>query len=152
MKKNRFDENEVFKLAVKLPNARMPRDVWQDKVDNIPSLQRRKDFKERVLSGGELAFIEARMLVKEQLSFNHWMITFYEMVQFPQMLFFETEAEALDYYTRATVDGRTPRGAKIMAQRMEIYGPKKELFGQRETFFEWKCEEYEPDPIYFSYR
>jgi hypothetical protein len=152
IKNNKIDEKEVFDLAMKLPNARMSRDAWEYKVYNIPRLQRMKDFKERVFSGGELAFIEARMLAKEQLSFNHWLITFYEFVQLPQIRFFETEAEAMDYYTRATVDGRTARGAKIMAQRMELYGPKKELFGKRETLFKWKCEGYEPDPMCFTFR
>jgi len=152
MKNNKFDEDEIFKLAMELPNPRMPREVWQDKFDNIPPLQRRQDFKERALSGGELTFIEAKMLTKEQLSYNHWMITYYEMVQFPQYRLFETEAAALDYFTRSTVDGQTPRGTKIMPQRMELYGPKNRIYGERQVIKEWKSPGYKPDPMTCGYR
>jgi hypothetical protein len=146
----KLDDATVYKLAVQLPNRRLAGKEKEEKVE-LPRLQYIKDFEDRAINGGPLSFMEARFLVRETLTFDKWRINFYEMVQFPQMRFFETEAEALDYYTRATVDGRMANGGKIMAQRMELYGPKDRLYGKRKIIKKWKVPGYKRDPMEFKY-
>ena len=114
-------------------------------------MQYLNDLTIRALSGGPLSFFEARWLAREQLSWESWAVTFYEMVQFPQVRFFETEKEATEYFKGVTENGRTPNGAKSSAQRMELLKPKAEMFGKRQTVSEWKVEGYKRDAMTMIY-
>ena len=113
----------------------------------LPRLQYGKDFKRRALFGGPLTFLEAKELVREQLTWDHWQITFYEMVQFPHARYFKDKAEAMEFFRKATEER-----SGLRPQRMEVYEPKTELFGKRKAIIEWKAEGYRPDPMTFKYR
>ncbi len=146
----KLTDNEIQKVALALPNERLSPEEWEAKV-NLPRFQYLDDLKARALSGGPLSFFEARWVAREALTWESWAVTFYEMVQFPQVRYFKTRKEALEYFTSATEKGRTPRGAKLAAQRMEILKPKVEMFDKRQTMAEWKIKGYKPDAMTFVY-
>lgn len=147
----KISDKKVFDLAQEIDN---PRTDNKERVrqEMLSPLGRKKDRTRRMLTGGPLSFLEAKLLVRAQLTTKLWMITFYEMVQFPQVHFFETEDQALKYFTDATIHRRGAKGGKLVAQRMEVYGPADYLFGKRETLKEWKAATYKPDPMSFKYR
>lgn len=142
----KLDEFRVTKLAQELPNERLTPEQWEDKA-NLGRLQYIADFRARATAGGSLSFLEAKNVVRENLTWDKWKITFYEMVQFPQMRFFETEAEAMEYFRKATEERSGLRPA-----RMEVCGPKGAAFGKRPQGINWKAEGYKPDPMTFKYR
>lgn len=142
----KIDELKVHDLAMNLPNERMSREEQEVNV-NLGRFQYDKDFTERHLAGGPLTFLEAKRVAREQLTFDHWLVTFYEMVQFPQARYFKTEAEAMEYFRKATEEREGLR-----PQRMEVSGPKDAIFQARKTKIEWKAEGYTPDPMTFKYR
>lgn len=147
----KFDEKEVTKMALQLPNVRLTKEEKEQKVE-LPRLHYLKDFEDRARNGGPLSFLEARCLVRETLTFDKYKIQYYEMAQFPKTAFFDTEAEAEDFFTMATVEGRHIRGFRMSAQRMELYNPKDRIYGKRKVIKEWKSPEYKPDPMSFGYR
>lgn len=137
----RIDERKVHALALEVTNPRMTRDEQAAKVE-MGSLEYSKDFQRRALTGGRLTFLEAKALVRERLTFDHWQITFFEVVQFPHALYFSDKAEAMEFFRKATEerDGLRP-------QRMEVYTPKEGLFRKRDAAIEWKAPGYTPDPM-----
>ncbi len=141
-----LDETKVHLMAMELSNPRMTRKEQEARTE-VPSLQYGEDFKRRALNNGPLTFLEAKAVVREQLTWGRWQITFYEMVQFPHARYFEKEADALEYFRKATEER-----SGLRPQRMEVYRPKKEIFGSREAKIEWKAEGYIPDPMTFKYR
>ncbi len=141
----KLDEMKVHKLALEVTNPRLTREEQEAKIE-LPRLQYLKDFKRRALMGGPLSFLEVKCLVREQMTWDHWQVTFYEMVQFPHGRYFEHKAEAMEYFRKATEEREGLR-----PQRMEVYEPKTELYGGRKEIIKWKSEGYKPDQMTFHY-
>jgi hypothetical protein len=142
-----LDETKVHEMALEVSNPRMTREEQAAKLE-LPRFQYRKDFKRRALNNGPLTLLEAKGLVREQMTWDHWQVTFYEVVQFPHARYFVDKAEAMEFFRKATEE----RGG-IRPQRMEVCRPKKEVFGGgREVEIGWKAEGYTPDPMTFKYR
>jgi hypothetical protein len=91
--------------------------------------------------------MEAKRMVREQLTFDKWKVTFYEVIQFPQIRFFDTEDMAQKYFKQATVYGRGARGGKLNPQLMRLYKPSEHIHAERSLEKEWFSESYEPDPM-----
>ena len=142
----RLDDMKVHELALQVTNPRMTREEQEAKLE-LGRIGYGKDFRRRALFGGPLTFLEAKVLVREQLTFDHWQVTFYEVVQFPHGRYFTDKAEAMEFFRKATEER-----SGLRPQRMEVYGPKPELFGKRKVEIEWKAEGYTPDPMTFNYR
>ncbi len=142
----KLDETKVHLMAMEVSNPRMTREE-QAATAEMGGLEYGEDFKRRALNNGPLTFLEAKNLVRETLTWYRWQVTFYEMVQFPHARYFETKADAMEYFRKATEEREGLR-----PQRMEVYKPKKEIFGGREAEIEWKAEGYIPDPMTFKYR
>ena len=147
----KLDDKTVTGLALQLPNERLTPEAKEEKSE-LPRKQYIRDFEDRAINGGPLSFLEARCLVKETLTFDKYRITYYEVVQFPQTAYFETEAEATEFFVEATVRGRHIRGFQMSAQRMELYGPQDKIYGKRKAIKKWKSPTYTPDPMTFGYR
>jgi len=142
----KLDETKIHLMAMEVSNPRMTREEQAAKVE-MGHLQYLDDFKLRALFNGPLTFLEAKNVVREQLTWGRWQVTFYEMVQFPHARYFENKAEAMEFFRKATQE----RGG-LRPQRMEVYKPKKEIFGDREAVVEWKAGGYRPDPMTCHYR
>lgn len=142
----KIDETKVHELALKVTNPRMTPEEQKANLE-LGRLQYVHGFKTRALFGGPLTLLEAKALVREQLTFDHWQVTFYEVVQFPHARFFKDEAEAMEFFRKATEE----RGG-LRPQRMEVFKPKTELYGKREAAIEWKAAGYRPDPMTLKYR
>ena len=141
-----LDETKVHLMAMEVSNPAMTREEQKAKVE-MGRLQYLEDFKLRALFNGPLTFLERKLVVREQLTWGRWQVTFYEMVQMPHARYFENEAEAMEFFRKATEE----RGG-LRPQRMEVYKPKKEIFGDREAVIEWKVEGYTPDQMTTKYR
>ncbi len=150
MKLNKELAKEIRKVALELPHGRFTVKEWEAAVE-LPRFQYLDDFKARALANGPISRLEANVIATEQVTWKMWQINFYEMVQFPQTRFFKTQTEALDYFTQSTEHGKTPKGTKVMPQRMELYKPKTEMFGKRQALAQWKVEGYRPDSMDFVY-
>lgn len=142
----KLDDKKVHKLTLELKNPRLEGEALE-RIQEMPPLRLAMDRKRRMLTGGPLTFMEAKMLVREQLSFDKWKITFYEVVQFPQIVFFDTEYQAKKFFKRATETGRGAKGGILSAQRMELYKPAEHIWAEREQVEAWKAKDYTPDPM-----
>jgi hypothetical protein len=141
-----LDEKKVHEMALEVSNPRMDREEQRATLE-LPRLQYVKDFKRRALFNGPLTFLETKAVVREHLTWGHWQVTYYEVVQFPHTRYFKDEAEAMEFFRKATEE----RGG-LRPRRMEVYRPKAELFGKREAAIEWKMEGYRPDQMTRHYR
>lgn len=141
-----LDDAQVHKLALEVRNTRLTQEEQEAKV-MLPRLKYKQDFRRRVLLGGPLSFLEAKYMVRENLTFDKWKITFYEVIQFPQIRYFETEYMAKKYFKQATVYGRGARGGKLMPQIMKLYKPSGHIYEERHLENEWLSESYAPDPM-----
>jgi hypothetical protein len=142
----KLDSAKIHKLALEVTNPRLTREDQEANL-GLGRLQYEQDFKRRALFGGALSFLEVKVLVVEQMIWNHWQVTFYEVVQFPHARYFLDQAEAMEFFRKATEER-----SGLRPQRMEVYKPKTELFGKREAAIEWKAEGYTPDPMTLKYR
>ncbi len=142
----KLDDMKIHELALEVTNPRMTREEQEAKAE-MGRKQYEKDFKRRALFGGPLTFLEVKALVREQLTFDHWRVTFYEVVNFPHARYFADKADAMEFFRKATEER-----SGLRPQRMEIYKPKTELFGKREVEIEWKADGYTPDPMTYHYR
>jgi hypothetical protein len=142
----KLDDKQVHKLALEARNTRLTKEEREGKAA-LPRLKYLQDFKKRVLTGGPLSFMEAKYMVREQLTFDKWKVTFYEVIQFPQTRFFETEYQAKKFFKQATVYGRGARGGKLVAQVMRLFPPAEHIYAERNLESEWFCENYKPDPM-----
>jgi hypothetical protein len=145
-----LDAAKVHKLTTETKNKRMSKED-QEKTANLPGLRYKQDFKRRVLLGGELSFLEAKYVVREMLTFDKWMVKYYEVVNFPKVVFFDTVYQAEKFFNRATKEGRGMSGGKLMAKRMEFYGPSEYIYANRPELGAWRSELYEPDGIEYLY-
>lgn len=142
----KLDDKKIHTLALEVTNPRMTRQEQAKKLE-LGRLGYWKDFKRRALFGEALTLLEAKVLVREQLTWDHWQVNFYEVVQFPHARFFLEKAEAMEYFRKATEE----RGG-LNPQRMEVYKPKEKLFDKRKVEIEWKAKGYTPDPLTLHYR
>ncbi len=142
----KLDDSQVHKLALETKNERLTEEQKEAKAE-LPRLRYKQDFTRRVLTGGALSFMEAKRMVREMLTFDKWKITFYEVVQFPQTIYFETEFQAEKFFKRVTVYRKGAKGGVLVAQRMELYGPAEHIYGERREIRTWKAPDYKPDPI-----
>jgi len=136
----KLDDSQVHKLALETRNERLTDAEKEEKV-NLPGLKYRQDFRRRVLTGGPLSFMEAKMMVREQLTFNKWKIEFYEVIQFPQIRYFESEFQALKYWTRII------KRQTVKAQKARLKKPAEHLFAVRPLEEEYQADTYTPDPM-----
>lgn len=144
-----LDDSKVHKLALELDNKRMSREEQEAKAE-LPKLKYLRDFHKRALTGGDLTFMEAKYLVREQLTFDKWRATFYEVAQFPQVVYFYSENQARKFFMRVSRYGKGARGGPLMAQRVELFKPADHIYGERVQAESWKSESYKPDPMQFK--
>jgi hypothetical protein len=85
--------------------------------------------------------MEAKILVREQLTFKLWKIRFYEVIQFPQVRYFESEKEARNYWKRIKMR------KTLYAQKAYLEKPAEHLFAERPVDEVYHAESYEPDPM-----
>ena len=136
----KLDDKKVHKLALEVKNERLTEDEKEIKA-KPPSLKYRQDFRRRVMLGGPLSFIEAKHMVREQLTFDKWKIEFYEAIQFPQVRYFETEYQALKYWKR--IKARQT----VKAQKARLKKPAEHIYAERPVEEEYQAENYQPDPM-----
>lgn len=137
--KSDFGE-KVHRLALELKNPRLEGEELE-RVEALSGFILARDRKRRMLLGGPLTFMEAKILVREQLTFDHWKIRFYEVIQFPQVRFFESEKEARNYWKRIKMR------KTIYAQKAYLEKPGEHLFAERPVDEVYHAESYEPDPL-----
>lgn len=136
----KLDDKQVHKLALETKNKRLTEEEKQEKT-NLPGLKYRQDFRRRALLGGPLSFLEAKYMVREQLTFDKWKIEFYEAIQFPQVRYFESEYQALKYWKR--IKNRQT----VKAQKARLKKPAEHIFAERPVEEEYQVEGYTPDAM-----
>lgn len=132
----KLDDKQVHKLALETRNERLTEDEKQEKA-NLPGLKYRQDFRRRVMTGGPLSFLEAKYMVREQLTFDKWKISFYEVANLPQVRFFETEFQARKYWKR--IKNRQT----IKAQEATLMKPADHIFAERPAEDEYKIDNFQ---------
>ena len=120
----KLDDKLVHKLALETRNERMGKKDQEERA-LLPSKKYRQDFVRRVLTGGPLTFLEAKFMVREQLSFDKWKIEFYEVANFPQVRLFETEFQARKYWKRIKT------AKTIFAREATLKSPADHIYGVR---------------------
>jgi hypothetical protein len=136
----KLDDKQVHKLALETRNERLTEQEKEGKA-KLPPLKYQRDFRRRAMTGGPLSFIEAKYMVREQLTFDKWEIEFYEVIQFPQVRYFETEYQARKYW------GRVKKRQSIKAQKARLKKPAEHIFAERQVEDEYQVEWYEPDAL-----
>jgi hypothetical protein len=132
----KLDDKQVHKLALETRNERLTEEEKQAKAD-LPKSKYRQDFRRRVLLGGPLSFLEAKYMVREQLTFDKWKIEFYEVANLPQVRLFETEYPAQKYWERI----KKRHGVK--AQEATLMKPAEHIFAERQIFDEYKVDNFQ---------
>jgi len=133
----KLDDKLVHKLALETRNERMDKKDQEERA-LLPSKKYRQDFVRRVLTGGPLTFLEAKFMVREQLSFDKWKIEFYEVANFPQVRLFETEFQARKYWKRIKT------AKTIFAREATLKSPAEHIYGERPVEEEYQAKDYKP--------
>lgn len=135
---------KVHKLALELEIPRTT-DKEKEEFASLPRLKYLQSFRRRCLTGGPLSFLEAKSLVREQLTFDKWKIRFYEVIQFPQVRFFESEKEARNYWRKIKMR------KTLHAQEATLSKPAEHIFADRAVEEVYRVENFKPDPMVFKY-
>jgi hypothetical protein len=136
----KLDDAKVHKLALETKNERMTQEEQVSRL-MLPSLKYKQDFRRRVFTGGALTFLEAKYMVRELLTFDKWKIRFYEVIQFPQVRFFESEYQALKYWKKIK------SAQTLKAEKATLEKPAEHIYGERLVEEEFEKEGYQPDPM-----
>ena len=132
----KLDDAKVHKLALETRNERMTKEDQADRA-NLPKSKYKQDYKRRALTGGPLTFLEAKYMVREQLTFDKWRIEFYEVANLPQVRLFETEYPARKYWERIQ------RRQGVKAQEATLMKPAEHIFAERPVEDEYKIDHFQ---------
>lgn len=120
---NEFSE-QVHKLALE---NKHPRQTVEDQAAAamMPRYKYERDFQRRCLNGEALSFLEVKYYLREKLTHDKWKVWFYEVIQFPQTRFFDTEKEARNYWKKIKMR------KTLKAQKATLEKPAEHIFGDR---------------------
>ena len=120
----KLTDEEISERALALPNPRLSSEEKETLLD-LPSLQRRKSFRERCARGQAISYLEARYYVRNLLTYGKWLLAYYVVDGFHCNLFFDTKdaafAEAEELKARS----------HWVPEEIKIFGPAGAVFRPR---------------------